>query len=115
MKKLCLILVTISMCLAGCTTGYRVHVNGFSEQDQHIKDKASVYVSLDPNSRNPIFDKEIKGKIEDLLKWYDYVPASTLEQSEIRLTFQAGVDSRQASGFAPLYRPYMGFHSGYGA
>lgn len=114
MKKLYLILITISMCLAGCTTGYRVHVNGFSEQGQYIKDKASIYVSLDPNSQNPIFNKEIKAKIEDLLRWYDYVPASTLEQSDYRLTFRTGVDSRQSSGFTPLYHPsYIGFHGGY--
>ena len=103
----------ISMSVAGCTSGYRVHVNGFSEQDQPVRDKASIYISLDPNSRNPIFDKEIKTKIEELLRWYDYVSASVLEQSDYRLTFQAGVDSHQSSGFTPLYHPYVGFHGGY--
>lgn len=113
MKKLGLILLAVLICVTGCTSGYRVHVNGFKEHEQQITDKASVYISLDPNSQNPIFDKEIKGKIENLLRWYSYVPASTLEQSNYRLTFQAGVDSRQASGFTPLYHPYVGFHSGY--
>ncbi len=113
MKKLCLLLATISLCIAGCTTGYRVHVNGFSERGRQIRDNASVYVSEDPNAQNPIFDKEIKAKIEELLKWYDYVPASAIEQSDYRLAFQLGMDSHQSSGFAPLYHPYGGFYSGY--
>lgn len=113
MKKLCLLLATISLCIAGCTTGYRVHVNGFSERGRQIGDNASVYVSEDPNAQNPIFDKEIKAKIEELLKWYDYVPASAIEQSDYRLVFQLGMGSHQASGFAPLYHPYGGFYSGY--
>ena len=113
MKKLSLIAVIALMFLAGCTSAYRVHVNGFSEQDQHITNKASVYVSLDPNSRNPIFDKEIKTKIEELLKWYDFVPASSPEQSDYRLAFQTGMSSHQVYGFTPYYNPYIGFHGGY--
>ena len=112
MKNLSLILFVLSICVTGCTSGYRVHVNGFSEADQ-IRQKASVYVSVDPNSRNPIFDKEIKAKIEELLKWYEYVPTEDLEQSDYRLTFEAGMDSHHTSGFTPLYHPYVGFHGGY--
>jgi hypothetical protein len=113
MKKLSLIVISASMCLAGCTTGYRVHVNGFSEQGRHIANKASIYVSLDPNSRNPIFDEQIKAKIEELLKWYDYVPAPSLEQSDYRLTFHAWISSHHSYGFYPFYQPYMGFSGGY--
>jgi hypothetical protein len=112
MKKLCMILFAISIFFAGCTSGYRVHVNGFAEADQ-IRQNSSVYVSVDPNSRNPIFDKEIKARIEKLLKWYEYVPAADLEQSDYRLTFEASMDSHHTSGFTPLYRPYVGFHGGY--
>lgn len=106
-------MVTISICIGGCTAKYRVHVNGFSELDQPIKDKASIYVSVDPNSRNPIFDSQIKAKIEELLKWHGYVPAANVELSDYRLAFQAGLDSRRVSGYAPLYRPSIGFHDGY--
>ncbi len=113
MKRLCLILAVFSVCFSGCTAGYRVHVNGFSERDQQIRSKASVYVSADPNSQNPIFDKEIKDKIEELLKWYDYNPVSVIEQSDYRLAFQVGMDSHQSSGFTSLHHPYVGFHSGY--
>jgi hypothetical protein len=90
-----------------------VHVNGFSELDQPIKDKASIYVSVDPNSQNPIFDSQIKAKIEELLEWHGYVPATNVELSDYRLAFQVGLDSRRVSGYAPLYRPSMGFQDRY--
>ena len=113
MKKTCLILAVFSICVTGCTSGYRVRVNGFSELDRQITKKASVYVSTDPNSQNPIFDKEIKGKIEELLRWYDYVPAPAAEKADYRLSFQVGMNSHKDSGFTPYYQPYAGFSSGY--
>ena len=113
MKKLSLILIVASICVSGCTSGYRVHVNGFSEEDRQIRQNASVYVSVDPNSQNPIFDEEIKTKIEELLKWYKYVPAEDLEKADYRLTFEASMDSHHTSGFTPLYHPYMGFNGEY--
>lgn len=113
MNKLYLILVTISICAAGCTTTYRVHVNGFSELDQSISDKASIYVMMDPNSQNPIFDKEIKAKIEMLLKSHGYIPAPDVEQSDYRLAFHVGLDSHRVTGYTPLHRPFIGFHYRY--
>jgi len=113
MNKLYLILVTISICAAGCTTTYRVHVNGFSELDQSISDKASIYVMVDPNSQNPIFDKEIKAKIEMLLRSHGYVPAPDVEQADYRLAFQVGLDSHRVTGYTPLHRPFMSFHDRY--
>lgn len=111
MNKICLILLTISICAAGCTTTYRVHVNGFSELDKPISDKASIYVTVDPNSQNPIFDKEIKAKIEMLLKSHGYIPAPDIEPADYRLAFQVGLDSHRVTGYTPLHRPYMGFHN----
>jgi len=113
MNKLYLILVTILICTAGCTSTFTVHVNGFSELDEPISDKASIYVTVDPNSQNPIFDKEIKAKIEMLLKSHGYVPAPDVELADYRLAFHAGLDSHRVSGYTPLYRPYMGFHNRY--
>ena len=113
MKVLCFILAITSIGITGCTTGYRVYVNGFSELDGPIRDKASICVTVDPNSQNPIFDKQIKARIEELLKWYSYVPVAALELCDYRLAFQVGMDSRQASGYAPLYHPYVGLHGRY--
>jgi hypothetical protein len=113
MKKLCLILLLAPVCAGGCTTTYLVHVNGFSERGEPIKENASIYVSLDPNSGNPIFDNEIKAKIEMLLKQHGYVPAANAEHSDYRLAFKVGLDSRRVTGYTPLYRPYFGFYDRY--
>ena len=113
MNKICLILITISICTAGCTARYTLYMNGFSELDEPIKDNASVYVTVDPNSRNPIFDNQIKAKVEMLLKQHGYVPAPNVEESDYRLAFQVGLDSRRVAGYEPLYRPYVGIHDGY--
>ena len=113
MNKVYSILVIILICIAGCTTTYTVRVNGFSEIDEPIKDKASICVTLDPNSQNPIFDKEIKAKIEMLLKSHDYIPAPNVEQADYRLAFQAGLDSHRVSGYTPLYHPVGGFYGRY--
>jgi hypothetical protein len=113
MNKLYLILLSVSICATGCATSYTVHVNGFSEINQPIKEKASIYVDVDPNSRNPIFDKEIKAKIEKLLKRHGYNPVSDVNLSDYRLAFKVGLDSRRESGYTPLYHPYIGFYDGY--
>ncbi|HCO93804.1 MAG TPA: hypothetical protein DIU00_07635 [Phycisphaerales bacterium] len=111
MHKLYSILVIILICTAGCTTTYMVRVNGFSEIDEPIKDKASIYVTVDPNSQNPIFDNQIKAKIEMLLKSHGYVPAPDVEQADYRLAFRAGLDSQRVTGYTSLHRPFMGFHN----
>jgi hypothetical protein len=113
MKKLCLILLLAPVCAGGCTTTYLVHVNGFSERGEPIKENASIYVSIDPNSGNPIFDDEIKAKIELLLKQHGYIPAVSLENSDYRLAFKTGLDSHRVTGYMPLYRPYFGFYDRY--
>ena len=113
MNKLCLFLLTLPICAAGCTSTYMVHVNGFSEVNEPIKENASIYVAVDPNSRNPIFDNEIKTRIETLLKQQGYVPAANAERLNYRLTFKTGLDSHSVSGYMPLYRPYFGFRDRY--
>ena len=110
MNRLLLILVTISICTPGCTTIYTVHVNGFSELDESIKDNTSIYVTVDPNSQNTIFDNEIKAKIEMLLKSHGYIPAPNVEPADYRLAFHVGLDSHRVTGYMPLHRPFMGFH-----
>lgn len=113
MTKRCLIPALLVTCAAGCTTTYHVHFNGFSELAEPIQDQASVHVVLDADSQNPIFDREIKAKIETLLKWHGYIPADAPAGSDYRLTFQAGVNSRSVSGLAPVYHPAGGLYGGY--
>jgi hypothetical protein len=113
MNRLSLVLLVVPVLTVGCTSSYTVHVNGFSELGQPIKKNASIYVAVDPNSRNPIFDNEIKTKIEILLKSHGYAPVTKVDQAAYRLIFQVGLDSHSVSGYTPLYRPYMAYHDRY--
>ena len=113
MNKLYLILLAVPIYAAGCTSTFTVNVNGFSEFSKPISDEASIYVTVDPNSRNPIFDKEIKSKIEILLKSRGYVPVPDVEQADYRLAFHAGLDSHRVTGYTPFYRSYAGFYNRY--
>ena len=113
MNKLCLVLLFISICMGGCSPVYTVRVNGFSKLDEPMKEKATIYVTVDPNSQNPIFDNEIKTKIEILLKEQGYVPASDVGISEYRLAFQVGLNSQKVSGYTPLYHPFVSFNDRY--
>jgi hypothetical protein len=68
---------------------------------------------MDPNSQNPIFDKEIKSKIEILLKLNGYTPAPDVKQADYRLIFQVGLDSHGVRSYTPFYHPYSGFYNRY--
>jgi len=113
MKKLCFVAALLFVFVSGCIQGHIVRVNGFLEAGKSIRDKAAIYVAVDPNSQNPIFDKEIKAKIEMLLKSHGYNPIADVEQTDYRLAFHAGLNSHRVTGYTPLYRPYMGFHNRY--
>ncbi|MEJ2649034.1 MAG: hypothetical protein P8016_11580 [Sedimentisphaerales bacterium] len=116
MKKLGLVLACSAFLATGCTSGYRVHVNGYSEPPKPIKPNATFYVEAnDPNSRNPIFDNQIKAKIEAILKWYKYVPVSDINQCEYVISFREGMSSHGSYRYEPFYNTYLGFHSGYRA
>jgi len=114
MRKSYLILASLLFCAAGCTSGYRVHVNGYSEPNEAIRKGASFYVSAaEPNSQNPIFDKQVNIKIEELLKWYDYVPVSDGNDYDYRITFQVGVNSHQRASYEPVYHTSVGYYGGH--
>lgn len=106
-------MLTVSICATGCTTSYTIRVNGFSELDRPIKEESSIYVVVDPNSQNPIFDKEIKARIEMLLESRGYVPALDVEKADYRLIFQVGLDSHGVRSYTPFYHPYSGFYNRY--
>jgi hypothetical protein len=114
MKKLSLILICFAFAATGCTNGYRVYVNGYSQLVEPIKHNAKFYVSSqDPNSKNPIFDNQVKSKIEALLKKHNYEPVSDVNESEYVILFQIGSDSHVYYDYEPVYHSYAGFHRGY--
>lgn len=114
MRKLSLILICFSFLATGCTSGYRVYINGYSELTQPIKQNASFYVEADDtNSPNPIFDNQIKAKIESLLERHSYTSVSDINDSEYVISFRVGSDSHQYYSYEPYYHTYFGYHHGY--
>jgi hypothetical protein len=98
---------------AGCATGYRVHVNGYTELAEPIARSAALYVATDPNAPNPIFQKQIKNRAEALLREYGYTIAATPAGADYRATFQVGMKSETVTGYTPAYRPHFGARGGY--
>jgi len=105
MKRFWLVLAALPIFLAGCAESYIVHVNGFSEAEKPIWNKAAIYVAVDANSENPIFAKEIKRKTEKILSLHGYVPSAKEELADYRLSFEVGMDSREVTGYGYSHIP----------
>ncbi|UCD53585.1 MAG: hypothetical protein JSW27_13215 [Phycisphaerales bacterium] len=113
MWKQIIILTAATWAVAGCTPSYRVHVNGYTELSESIARSAALYVAIDPNSPNPIFQKQIKDSAAALLRDYGYTIAETPEAADYRATFQAGMESETVMGYTPSYHAYYGPRGGY--
>lgn len=114
MLKKVIVLTAALSCAAGCTPAYRVRVNGYSELAEPLDRNASIYVATEPNSPNPIFDKQIKTSLDALLGVYGYTAAETPEAADYRLGFQVAMESERVVGHAPVYHSHFGGFGGYG-
>ncbi len=101
---------------AGCTPTYRVHVNTFSRLKEPLSKGTSLYVAVDPNSRNPILAEKIGAKMRAMLQDLGYGVAEKPENAQYTLTFRAGVDTSNHLEYTPLAGPfggYYGLHGGF--
>ena len=114
MVKRVLMLLVVAACVAGCTPSYTVHVNAFSELKEPLSQTTPIYVSPDPNSRNPILADAIAAKIRALLQEHGYTTAEKTEGAGYVLTFRAGIDTTRVMDYSPVARPYGGFYGFYG-
>jgi len=110
MTRFTLALIVVVALAAGCTPAHTVHVNTFSQLKEPLSAATQIYVSTDPNSRNPILAERIAVKIRTLLQEQGYTPAEKLEGAGYVLTFRAGVDSTRYLDYMPISRPYGGFY-----
>ena len=104
MKKLSVVAMVSLLLLGGCAN-YMVEVNGFGQNEQPLKTNTTVYVASYPDSSNPIFDQEIRGKIEYLLKQQGYTPVEAEDKADLCLAYKLGVDSQPHTGFKEVYYP----------
>jgi len=109
------------ICLSTGCTRFEVRVNGFTPTGTALQlpPHSSIAVAEDPNAQNPIFEKEIAGKIQKLLNSKGYA-TPPFEKANFYLTFQYGIDSgRTVTGAMPMYHAggtatASTFHSGGG-
>jgi hypothetical protein len=113
MLKRIIILGTVALSATGCVSGHRVYVNGYAEPDESIERSAKFFVATDPNSPNPIFEKQIKKSAEALLASYGYTVTSSAEKATYRIRFQAGMNSETVMGYTPSYQAHFGVRGGY--
>lgn len=111
MNRNMIVLTVAVLSAAGCTPGYRVHVNGYSELAEPLARDAAIYVATDPNSPNPIFERQIKTSANALLGLYEYKLAETPEAADYTLAFQVRMESETVAGYTPMYHSQFG---GYG-
>ncbi len=104
MKKLSIVAAVFLLFLGGCAN-YMVEVNGFAEAEKPLKSNATVYVASYPESTNPIFNQEIRGKIEYLLKQRGYTPVEAEDKADLYLSFKLGVNAQVFMGFPEVYHP----------
>ena len=91
---------------AGCANQAYVTVNGFLDTTKisEIPNSTSIGVFENPNTNNPIFEKEVAAKIRKLLcaKGYN----TTTNTPKYCLFFDYGVDSgRTVTKSIPIYEP----------
>ncbi len=92
-KNFCPLFALFLLVLTGCAQSYSIYVDGFAETASSIPPNARIHVVTDPNSQNPLFDKEIKVKIAKILASRGFMPVDD-SQSDYSLTFHFGIGSR---------------------
>lgn len=109
-----LLILTLMALASGCSSAYRVQINGYSELSEPIDRMMPVYVATDPNSENLIFQKQIKAKTERLLHDAGYAVAETRDKATYEIAFRVGRMSREIVDRSPVVDVRAGFYGGYG-
>jgi hypothetical protein len=111
-----LALIVIGLCWSGCSSvsTFTIKVNGYTDPGTPglIKPGGSFCVIENQEAKNPLLEKEIKGKITKLLEVHGY-PVTTFEKADYYLFFGYGMgEPRSVSVVTPDY--YSGFGWGLG-
>jgi Domain of unknown function (DUF4136) len=111
-------ILVIGLWMAGCSTAptYTIKVNGYTDPGAPapVKPGGFFCVMDNPETKNPLLEKEIKEKISKLLVTHGY-PVTTFEKADYFLFFAYGMgEPRSVSTFAPDYYGGVGWGLGYG-
>ena len=86
------IVMMMLLFLGGCTPVYLVQVNGFADPDAagRIVPNVKIHVAENARAENPLLDREIRVKIEKILKSRGFIITSR-ETADLFCTFNYGV------------------------
>lgn len=112
-----LLLVLISAALFGCasTRTYRVQVNGYTEEfaAAPFSPGATFFVVENQEAANPLLEKEVKAKLEQLLRKHGYLLVP-YDQAQYLLRFAYGMGAPETvSVVVPDWSIGVGFGTGY--
>ena len=99
--------VLVILVFSGCTPVYRVQVNGFADHDYvgRIVPNAKICVTENTKAENPLLGKEIRTKIEKILKSKGFILSNT-ESADLLCAFNYGVGiGRTQIGSVPVQSP----------
>ena len=85
-------IIVLVLLAFGCTPVYRIQVNGYADPDQigKITQKANIHVIENTKAENPLLDKEIRTKIEKILKNRGLI-LSNIETADLLCKFNYGM------------------------
>ncbi|MFW6113104.1 MAG: DUF4136 domain-containing protein [Thermodesulfobacteriota bacterium] len=119
MKKILslFLLGLVSLALFGCASArtYRVQVNGYTERyaAAPFSPGAKFFVKENPEADNPLLEKEVKAKLERLLRQHGYLLVP-YEQAQYVLLFAYGMGAPETVAVAvPDWSVGVGFGTGY--
>jgi hypothetical protein len=94
MKIVRFISLVILLALTGCAANYRVVTNTYLDQSTGLwPPNASFAVVTNPSVPNPIFDREVKAKIEKLLRAKGY-KVTSLAEADYQILFSYDISGR---------------------
>ena len=112
MIRIALALLIAATCAAGCTPGYRIYLDGYSELNEPVSKSAPIYVMTDPNAQNPILQRQVKAKVERLLLNDEYDVVDTPDKAKYELGFHVGMRSERIVDYLLGPDMYGGFYRG---
>ena len=113
-----LAMIVVGLWLSGCSTAatFTVKVNGYTDPGTSglIKPGGAFFVMENPETKNPLLEQEIKGKIIKLLERRGYF-LTTFEKADYCLFFAYGMGEPRTAGTAvPDYYGSVGWGVGGG-
>lgn len=99
-------IVLLLACLQGCATYYPVRMNGYLNEDaaSAIKPESSFSVQENQGAENPIFDREIRKKIENSLAKRGY-RFDSADRADFTVNYSYGISQgKTVTDLRPEYR-----------